>query len=58
MSVSVSSNCGTNRTSYSATNNGAVTPTDLITNCRTSSTTKATANCRIQSRIISVRFNG
>ena len=57
MIVPVSSNCGTSRTDESATNNGAVTPTDLIANCRTCSATKGATNCCIQSRIVSVRFN-
>lgn len=57
MIVPVSSNCGTCRTAESTTNNGAVTPTDLIANCCTRSATKGTTNCCIQSRIVSVRFN-
>jgi hypothetical protein len=56
--VSVSSRCGTNRTADSATNNGAITPADLVANCRTCSTTQGATNCRIHSRIIGVRFNG
>ena len=54
--VFIGADCRSNRPTYSAANNGAVTTTDLITNCRTSSTAKATANSRIQSRIC-VRLN-
>ena len=56
--VAVGRHGSTRRTSQGATDNGAVTATDLVADCRAGGTTQRTANCRINSRIISTCLNG
>lgn len=46
------------RTPQGTTENGAVTPADLVADCRTCSTTQGATDCRINSRIVRIRLNG
>ena len=58
MGVFVSIDCSSYRSSQRTTDNGAVAAADLIANRSAGSTANTASNCRVQSGIICICFNG